>query len=275
METFSEPIEKIGTGALLLIRGGVVMELVSLEFAVSEVEIGRRRSAYLTLSICWVLGAITFTLIVSKLDFFMAVSYVFLLVIALTFIGLYTFRLLNRYVNVKMCLMDAYLERVGQKSRDRVFYDRIEKIVVKRTTINTIREIRIVIKNQRNFLINAVENFEEFRNQLIAKCHSSKKQIKIIDYREPLDYDHPLFYAIFGLSIGFLAPMMFIWLNPFEPQNVYHFERAVVIISLVVGVVFMAVRPISTRYGKSLVRADLIGGAMIAFSGIAIYFFSR
>ncbi len=80
----------------------------------------------------------------------------------------------------------------------------VQAVRIKRRSTGTIREISLFLQNRKRLSINGFEDeFEQLKDTLI---HNLDQSISIREVIEPMDFDHPLFYPIFGtlMSLGFV-----------------------------------------------------------------------
>ena len=80
----------------------------------------------------------------------------------------------------------------------------VRAVRIKRRSTGTIREISLFLQNRKRLSINGFEDeFEQLKNALI---HKFNPMISTCEVKEPMDFDHPLFYPIFGtlMSLGFV-----------------------------------------------------------------------
>jgi hypothetical protein len=246
------------------------------EFSISKSEIARRKRAYLTLSGYWLLGSVIFALIGSEeVGLIFHIILISFIIVVLFLIGFYTFKLLNMYVGTTVTLASTFLERTTRKSKDRLLYEDIEIIRLKRTTKGYIREIKILSKKIGTLYINGLDNFEEFKTQLLTKSDLlSKRKVCVKDFREPLEFDHPSFYTILGLIIGFLSEMFFTWLCNIKINSIHIFISGVSGFSVITGILLLFQRPISSRYGNKLASIDYLVSLLIVSFGLFIFFYN-
>ena len=160
------------------------------------------------------------------------------------------------YLSEKELILDF------KKSKDQYSVKDIESIQIKRTTNKTIREIRVSIAGANNIFINGLEDLEQLKENLISFApNAAVKEIK-----EPIDYDHPLFYVILGTAVGALLAVL---LRISALYNDY-----IQILSagflLAVGVFWILYKPLKSRYGSRKTLSDDIMGLLFLFIGFII-----
>jgi len=229
-----------------------------MEYKTSQIEITRRKRAYLTLSTSLMLGLFLSSLI---FNYSVGIGRYLLVATSIFLLGAFSFSFLRKLTKTTINLSSQTLERVTNKVSEKYLLNEIEKIKIKWTANNAIREIYIYLNNGKSIFISALDNFEAFKKDLLDKLD---KNITIKEMHEPLDFDHPLFYSLLGLpisTIGVLAVKLIPYLNY---QHIKFLETVFSIYLLALGIYFIAMKPLSKRYGDKTVIADyLIGLAMI------------
>ena len=218
--------------------------------------------AFSTLSASLTAGVILASFVlrfpVSVIAYFCIVFVFFLLVVLL-------FKLFDSLSRVTVILSDKQLERIyGGKSENYIIAD-IKEISIKRTKKNMIREIHISFPDGKGIFISALEEFEDFISELTS---SLGKDVVIKRIREPIDFDHPLFYSVLGFPISFACIFLFkiITRADFFKMKVIIFIFSVYLFS--VGIYFLFKKPVSQRYGNKNYPADYIVGLFMVCCGI-------
>lgn len=238
-----------------------------MEYKISQVEIARRKRAYLTLSISLIVGLILASTI---LNFPVSIGGYLLTITVIFLLGAFSFRSFHTLSQTKITISNQVLERIVNGVSEEYFLSNVNRVKVKWTTNNTIREVYIWLNNGASVYISALDHFEEFKKDLLGKLD---KGVKIQEIHEPLDFDHPLFYSILGLPISTIGVLFF----KSVPFLSYQYIKIGVIIFfvylLVFGIYFIVAKPLSKEYGNKTVVSDYIMGFLMICSAIAIAFF--
>lgn len=172
------------------------------------------------------------------------------------------------FSQIKISLTNQYLERKTQKSRERFALKNVHRVNVKRTIKGSIREIKVSLVNGNALYINALEDFEQFKERLLANI---EKNVKVKEFSGPIDYDHKMFYVVFGLLVGFGIPIIIyilIGLNYNILKNLSFVFASYVIL---MGIYFILGKPISKSYGGNTKLVDYLLGSIITCLGIYIF----
>lgn len=237
-----------------------------MEFSISKNEITRRKKAFATL-----LSSIIVGLFLGSFLFSYPISiYGYLLVIA-AFFFLITITLIffNSISRLKIYIFEEGIKKVNDKLSESFLFSDIKNIKVKRRTNGIIREIYIFFKNQNSLVITAFEeDFEEIRNLLISKVNSSTS---IKEIKEPIDFDHPIFYLLLGLPISFIGIFFIKIVTTLDYFKLKYILFALSVYVFAIGLYFIIKKPMSIRIGKKQAIADYIFGLIIALSGVFIF----
>ncbi|MDD2889671.1 MAG: hypothetical protein PHE49_03400 [bacterium] len=234
---------------------------IEREYKISKDEINRRKRAFTTLSISLIIGLILASKI---LDFPVSVFGYLCFATALFLSSILLFKSFDYLSQIKIYLSNQIIERTNQKASESFLIANINNVKIKRTTRNTIREIYIWSRDGKSTFINALEDFEQFRTELINKIG---KNIPIKEMREKIDFDHPLFYSILGLLISFVGVYLIKTIASLDYFKTKVILFVVSVYIFAVGVYFICTKPISKRYGNKKKFADYIFGfIMVCFS---------
>jgi len=121
----------------------------------------------------------------------------------------------------------------------------INKIKIKRTTNNTIREVEIFINDGKSLFINGLSNFEKFCINLLKNVD---KNVVIINSQEPLDFDSIIFYPILGLILSLGTISLFKLMINFSYQTMKIILYISIIYIFLIAIYFIISKPISKRY---------------------------
>lgn len=198
--------------------------------------------AFFSLSIFLISGFISASILFS-----LTISiFVYLGLIMILFLSnLLILKFFKHFLKMKISLSKEFLIRTNGKTSDKFIIKNINKVRIKRTTKNTIREIGIYFKNGKSIFINGLANFYNFKINIIKKIN--KKAI-IKDIREPMDFDSIFFYPILGILISFGTVYLFKWLTSLDYQSIKIFLGAVLFYVFLVDLYLIISKPISKRY---------------------------
>lgn len=137
---------------------------------------------------------------------------------------------------------------------------------IKKTINGTIREIKLVLNDKRQLSITALQDFEGFYRHLRK---SVSKNTLISEFKEQIDYDHPLFYILFGFITGLITINGFRLLLSVDHNILRWIQLAILLFVLLTGVYWLLNRPLY-RYGIGKPNADYLFGVFLLLTGIAI-----
>lgn len=242
-----------------------------MEYTISQSELVRRKIAYSTLSISLMAGLLFASIL---LKFPVPVGGYLIVLTVILLLGLYSFKFLHTLSQTKIYLSNQILERKVHGSSEKYLIGEISHVQIKWTTHDTIREIYIWLQNDKSIFISALNHFEEFKNDLVDKLDT---HVIVKETREPLDFDHPIFYAVLGLPISTAGVFMYTLILTWNYQRIKIVILAFFVYLLLLGIYFIAAKPISNRYGNKTIVTDYITGVtMISFGILLIFiFFSR
>jgi len=211
---------------------------VLTKYKVSEKEVTRREKAFLALSISLFLGTIISSLL---LNFSISCLFLDLFALILFLLNLWLKVFFNKFLKMKTCLSKSFLIRGNRK----FLIKNINKLTIKRTTNNTIREVGIFFDNKKSLFINGLNNFEKFRTNLLKNID---KDVMIKNIREPIDFDSVFFYPILGLTISLITVYLFKMMVNFSYQTLQIILYLSIIYVFLIGIYFVISKPISKRY---------------------------
>ncbi len=241
------------------------------EFNTSTSEMNRRKKAFLTLSISFFIS-----ISISFFSFFLSylqlvLPFMTILALFLTFAVLSFNRFLDRSKSIKINISDQKIEKNWFNKNDIYDIKSITSVKIKRTTANLIREIRFVISGVRPFYINGLDRFEEFNNHLLLIIG---KNVKIYEVKEPINFDHPLFYVLLGTLVGIFS-ILFLKLLFIYSNYIRLFQLSTACFVIVVGIYWLFSKPITGRYGQNKKIMDNVMGTLFIIIGFALVFISK
>ncbi|MFA4998879.1 MAG: hypothetical protein WC514_02560 [Candidatus Paceibacterota bacterium] len=238
-----------------------------MEFTVSKKEISRRKKAFLTLVISLFFGLFLASFF---LNYPVSKSGYLLILVIILFISGLTFWFLDSVLKIKLRISDEKIERMNGKNIQSLTSSKIKEIKIKRRTNGIIREIYIWSYDKRNMFLTAFEeNFEEIKEILKNKITTD---VVVKEIREPIDFDHPLFYSLLGLPICFFS---IYFLNLISGANSSQAKIIMFIYSvfmLFLGVYFIFKKPISARYEGKRAVIDYVIGTFMVCVGVFMFF---
>lgn len=208
------------------------------KYKVSKKEIVRREKAFLSLCVSLFLGSI---LASNLLNF--PISYLFFIGFALFLftVNFWLKKFFDKYLEMETCLSKEFLTRGKRK----FLIGKINKLTIKETTNNTVREIGVFFDDGKSLFINGLSNFEKFGDNMLKIVG---KNVVIKNSREPMDFDSIVFYPILGLilSFGTVYLLKLMTTASYQVMNIVLYAS----ISYVLAVVmyFVISKPISKSY---------------------------
>jgi hypothetical protein len=185
-------------------------------------------------------------------------------------LGVISFRFLNLLMIMKIRLSDLEIERLRGNKSERYLLSEVETIKIKRRSNGDIREIYIFFRNHKHLYISAFEQDFDYIAGILAD--KVDKGTLICEKREPINFDHLLFYPILGLIISFcficfLKGIIHIDYNVFK-----YYEFVISTLACLMAVFFACWKPIARRSGKKNVAIDYI--IAVAMFILSIYIFN-
>ena len=170
------------------------------KFTILKAEIDRRKTASLTLVVSLTIGFLL-AFFYFQINFLTAIIYTISIGVFLILLRWFSLLPFKTHINsyVELSLQELIVSRPAIK----INYSDITQINIIRTKRGHIREIVITLKNKREVFIDTLQDYERFKKMLLEKCPESK----IVQVDEPIDYDHPMFYLVLGLLVGFVIPL--------------------------------------------------------------------
>jgi len=216
-----------------------------MEFNISKNEITRRKKAFATLLFSMIvglfLGSSLFSYPISMYGYLLVIAAFFLL-ITITFIF---FESLSR---LKIHISDEGIKKISGKLSESFLFSDIKSIKIKRRTNGIIREIYVFFHNRKELIITAFEeDFEKIRDLLVGKVNSSTS---IKEVKEPIDFDHPIFYSLLGLPISFISILFIKIVTTLDYFKLKYVLFALAIYVFIIGLYFIIKKPMAIRIGK-------------------------
>lgn len=226
-------------------------------YTASLKEISRRKKAYATLSTSILVGLFLashfFNLPVAASGYLIVIAVICLL-------GAYSFRFLHKLLKNDINLTNEELERRVNRTAEKYPLSEVIRVHIKWTTNKTIREMCITFSNKKKIYISALNNFEEFKTNLLKLLN---KNVVIGESHEPIDYDHPLFYSTLGLPISTVGVLVFKYIPYLTYPQIRIGMIALFAYLFALGLYFIIAKPLSTRIGKTTEISDYIAGILM------------
>ena len=236
-------------------------------YPASTPELARRLRAYTTLIVSLLTG-----IALSSVDYLIAAPATWLAGLG----GLALFLVLSRVALKRSLRSYALLElRLDEDQIERVRGDTVEKyplaeavgLRIVRTSRKSLREITARMRNGQRLSMNAVEGFERLEQDLRARIPTNAT---ITEAREPIDYDYPLFYVVFGGLMGAAFTLAIRAMATLSEGGLKWATLAIAGYSVLLGLFVLIARPLSQRYGPRSRAGDLILGLFALVSGLLL-----
>lgn len=209
-----------------------------VKYEVSEKEIIRREKAFLLLSISLLCGSV-----LASMLFDFLISYLFFLGFAL-FLFLMNFwlkKFFNKFLKMETYLSKEFLIRAKEK----FLIKKINKIKIKRTTNDTIREIGIFFNDGKSLFVNGLDNSKNFEINLLKNVD---KKVIIKNIREPIDFDNIFFYPVLGLILSFGSVYLLKLMTDLSYRSLQIILGVSMIYVLLLAIYLLTSKPIKKRY---------------------------
>jgi len=211
---------------------------VLIIYKTSEKEVNRRKKAFLALSISLFLGSILASIL---LKFSIPLTFFWCFLAILLLVNLWVNKFFNSFLKMKTGLSKEFLVRAEKK----FLIKEINKVKIKRTTKNNIREMYFWFKDGKSTYINGLSNFEKFEKNILSKVN---KDIVVINTREPMNFDSIFFYPILGLILSFGTICLLKLMTNLSHQATQIILYISIIYVLLMGIYLIFSKPISKRY---------------------------
>jgi hypothetical protein len=240
-----------------------------IKYNISKIEINRRKKAFTSLIVSLLIFGILFSI-----DFIIKNIAISIIIIISVTIMLYlsrilTFKFFYNLLKTKVLIVDDYILRTFQKGEVKCFFKNIKYIKIKKTSKGYNREIKIISNSNTDIAINGLDKFQEFEQELIKNIDN--KKIKYL--KEPIDFDHLLFYPIFGMILSFIFIFGIKFLSKLDYQNIKLFYYTVFSINLFISLYIFFSKPLSKTFEKKKVNLDYVFSLCIILLSLFIYFF--
>ena len=241
--------------------------ITSRSYPASTAELARRLRAYTTLIVSLLAG-----IALSSIDYLLSAPAVWLVGLA----GLALFLLLSRvaltralrgYATLELRLDDTHIERVRGETVEKFAFADITRLRIVRTSRKNLREITVTTKKGRRLSMNGVEEFERLEPELRRRIPAGAT---VTEAREPIDYDHPLFYVVFGLVTGAAFALAVRAMATLNESGLKWTTLAIACYSALLGIFVLLARPLAQRYGPKSRIGDLLLGLFALLAGVLL-----
>jgi hypothetical protein len=235
-----------------------------MEYYTSKTEISRRKKTFIAFILSFAIG-----LVLASIAFNFSISIIGYLCLAAAFllIGVISFRSFYLLSKLKTQLTEQSLVQISANASEKYLLANVTKVNIKRTARGTIRELRIWFNDGKSTCVNALDDIEQFTSEFLSKID---KAVVVNKCREPLDFDHAVFYPILGLLLGAIGIYTFKVLANCNPQNFKIIFIAFSVYIMAVALYIILAKPISTRQGGKSHKMDYILGAIIICAAVFV-----
>ncbi len=241
------------------------------QFTASVSEMDRRKTAFQSLcaSIIVSIALMGFTLFSPNWQaVLVTILFITLLLISAV---LYFNHLLEVSKQTQVTVGEKEIEHIHAGIATRYPVASIAGIIVKRTVKGTIREIRFVTNLSGSFYINGLNDFESFLNCIYV---SVNKEVSVTTIREPMDFDHWMFYPILGVVVGVVSVLFLKTGLSLSANSFAIVQIAITVFSAFFGVYWLIRKPMVGRYGKKFLLTDIIVGIAMVVTGVYLLYYS-
>ena len=236
-------------------------------YTTSTTELQRRLRAYTTLIVSLLSG-----IALSSIDYLFRAPAFWLAGLA----GLGLFLALSRlafarsfrsYSRIEIRLTDSHIERTRGRSSEKYPLADVTRLRIVRTSRKSLREITVLMKNGRRLSMNGVEDFQRLEQELRSRIPASAT---VTETKEPIDYDHPLFYVIFGGPMGAAFTLAVRGMASLSEGGLKWTTLGIAGYATILGAYFLIARPIAQRYGPKSRSGDYLIGLLAILAGIVL-----
>lgn len=217
-------------------------------FTTSPVEMNRRKVAFRTLLISLFVSAGGTALVTLPVPRTLILSSMGVIGACFLFLNLLFNHILERSKNTVVTVSDKEIIRTGMNKSDKCIVSSITGIRAKRTTSGQIREMGIFRENDTPLYVNGMEAPEAFYKHVFSLTDD---KVKVHEIKEPIDYDHPLFYVFFGSFTGTLSAIMINLLIRMQPSHFRMYRYSLIGFLFAVCVYWFFSKPCKGRYGRN------------------------
>ena len=238
-------------------------------FIIDMDEMRRRRVAYTTLIISVFSGCLLSALLFFGFKMILAVFFP-VLALLLFYSRVQCFRAFKKFMETKVVLDDHHIERIRPASSMRYPLDSVTGIRVKRTTRGLIRAIQLQMVDKGQPGITTLDKIEAFERELRKRISPSAR---VLSVKEPIDYDHPLFYVYFGLSVGFVMSGIMKLITVLDTAVLHWIQFSCIAFVFSAGIFWLVCMPLK-RYGYGKKYTDALFGTFLVLTAVGLGLYS-
>lgn len=242
----------------------------TMQFISSQKEISRRKKAFISLCLFFMIGASFLTTISRNPSTLLILT---LLLCVLIFFLIITFIFLSSIAKNRLLIDDEKIELVNTKNSTRILLSEIIRLKIKRRSSGAIREMYIWSRSGESLFINAFEDGFEQIEKLVRDRLG--KDVAVQEIVEPIVLDHILFYPIFGLCVGILSILFLNMVMTADGRMLDMVNLATIIYLFFLGIFFLWKKPMLSRSAKKNATADIAFGLVLIIYSIVIFFTRR
>ncbi|MDD5040114.1 MAG: hypothetical protein PHY34_03105 [Patescibacteria group bacterium] len=240
-----------------------------MEYYVSKKEIDRRKTANLVVTFSLTVG---FFLGLFKLwhsDLPQVLMFTGCFFVALWVLRILSMNVLDRHLKTKVILTDEFVRRISTRADDTITLDDIRRVYILKTTRGDVRHVKLFAGKGSAMVLNGMDRFQELVDQLKARVPNGAVQ----EAREPIDYDHPLFYYILGPVVGFAVTFGVQYVSTLNARGLAIAIGAFAGLAVCLGVYFLIAQPLKKGYGRKSAWGDIVFGlALFGIGALLILF---
>ena len=135
-----------------------------------------------------------------------------------------------------------------------------------------IREIYLKTLHSGSVYINGLEEFEGFLNDLTMALSTNVFFSRI---KEPINYDHPLFYVVFGTILGLISFLSLKAIQLLRINGIAYLQFGVACFTLFVALYWFLKRPVAGRYGQNTTYIDIIISTLMFLESLYLIYLSK
>lgn len=122
-------------------------------------------------------------------------------------------------------------------------------------------------RRRRPFCLDGLCDFDELKEELTARLH---KEARLTELKELIDFDHPLFYVVFGVGVGCAMTCLLRLAPTLNLDALRAMNLAISLFVCSTGVYWIFTKPAVATYGPQVVHADRVVGALLIVIGFLL-----
>jgi hypothetical protein len=235
-------------------------------FNISLPEMKRRKMAFSSLAISLYIWVILASIILNYRISVTAYIVFALFLLVLVAVFFWYFRYLAR---VSFTLTGRALERTMGKMTETFLLADITDVKLKLRSDKTIRGLHLVFRGGKRIYVNALENPDSFKKELLLKI---SQDIAIREEREPLAFDHFLFYPALGVVLGFFCVFVLKSMADLSGSGAQYLLYGILVFVGAAGLYFILAKPMSGNSNIKTRLWDYGFGLLLVALAVIIYF---